>query len=292
MNLESKILLENAVMHDAIADYHNLNVPYINRQSTKLFYQKLILEHFDKKPKPERPIRVLELGCGTGTFVEMFAQNNFSYVGVDLSERMIEISKINFRGRNNVEFFCTDLKSFSSTSIDKFDLIVSSSFLHHLHDLEDGLVDISNLLNKTGVYVGLHEPIVPHKQSFFNKIDTIFAMIIGSYFGQYNFLTRAILVICGYFNLDKMGERSNWFDIFQFYSYLKNGKLRNSKAEEVNYVDFQLNNDFDLSNRTFSEIMDSKIEIVKYNFSVFSLIRKLDFSNPNYTALILKKLNS
>ena len=95
MNLESKILLENAVMHDAIADYHNLNVPYINRQSTKLFYQKMILEHFDRKSKPERPIRVLELGCGTGTFVELFAQNNFSYVGVDLSERMIEISKIN-----------------------------------------------------------------------------------------------------------------------------------------------------------------------------------------------------
>lgn len=291
MTIESKVLEENAIMHDSIAEHHNLNVPYINRKSTKLFYENLILQYFGDLNEVKKPIKVLEIGCGTGTFVDFSISNNFQYVGIDLSQKMVELAKKNHHENKGKRFYCNDLKSYSNNANESFDLIVSSSFLHHLHDLDDGIQDIKKLLNKSGMYIGLHEPIVPHKQSFLNKVDTIIAIISGAYFGQFNLFIRMILILSGYFNVDQMGERKNWLDVFKFYSFLKSGNdFRGVEHSRINYVDYQLNNDFNLSTRVFPNYEGFTARVDNYNFSVFGFTRKFDKSNQNYSAFILKKL--
>ncbi len=37
--------------------------------------------------------RILDLGCGTGRFVELFKNRNVDYIGADISEKLIEIAK-------------------------------------------------------------------------------------------------------------------------------------------------------------------------------------------------------
>lgn len=48
---------------------------------------------------------VLDLGCGTGKFMEKFYKDTIKYYGLDLSNQQLNIAKKKVKG-NNVEFIC------------------------------------------------------------------------------------------------------------------------------------------------------------------------------------------
>lgn len=51
-------------------------------------YLEKIFQRFDHKPNT-----ILDLGCGTGTITQLFAQKGYDPIGIDLSEDMLLISK-------------------------------------------------------------------------------------------------------------------------------------------------------------------------------------------------------
>jgi SAM-dependent methyltransferase len=55
--------------------------------------------------------RVLELGCGDGTFAELLVGRGFEYTGVDLSLGMVEVTRRKLAGRGHV--LQADLNSFA-----------------------------------------------------------------------------------------------------------------------------------------------------------------------------------
>jgi SAM-dependent methyltransferase len=54
-------------------------------------------------PALPRGARVLELGCGDGTFAELLVERGFEYVGTDLSAGMVEETRERLGGRGLVE---------------------------------------------------------------------------------------------------------------------------------------------------------------------------------------------
>ena len=73
-------------------------------------------------------MRVLEVGCGTGMFTEMFANRGAEIVAVDISPDLLK--KARARGLANVKF-CE--KRFEDCDLDgSFDAVIGSSTLHHL----------------------------------------------------------------------------------------------------------------------------------------------------------------
>ena len=109
--------------------------------------------------------KILEIGCGTGLFTEMFASSRCQIIAVDISQELLEKAKKRNLPKNQVRFLA---KSFELCADDEsFDAIIGSSILHHL-DIDSALTQIFNLL-KPGGYTCFAEPNMLNPQIFIQK---------------------------------------------------------------------------------------------------------------------------
>jgi 2-polyprenyl-3-methyl-5-hydroxy-6-metoxy-1,4-benzoquinol methylase len=78
--------------------------------------------------------RVLDLGCGWGTFSFQLASRAREVVGLDFSQRSVEICREGAEklGLRNVTFVCADAGD-SGLDPDSFDVIVAADLLEHLY---------------------------------------------------------------------------------------------------------------------------------------------------------------
>ena len=97
---------------------------------------------------------VLEIGCGTGLFTEMFADSGAHILAVDLSEELLSQAQARNLPPNRIQFM---EKRFEDCDSDgPFDAIIGSSVLHHL-ELPDAFQLIFRLL-KPGGLMSFAEP--------------------------------------------------------------------------------------------------------------------------------------
>ena len=93
------------------------------------------------------PIRVIDLGCGTGTVtakvLELFPYAQITCL--DLSENMVSFARTRLAGYPWVKFVVADFSSFEFDA--QYDVVVSSLALHHLATDED----------KQGLYRRIYE---------------------------------------------------------------------------------------------------------------------------------------
>ena len=110
-------------------------------------------------------LRVLEIGCGTGIFTEMFAQTGAQITAVDISAELIEHAKQRCANYKNVTFI---QKQFEECLVDgPFDAVIGSSILHHLA-IDESLGKIFNLLKPKGV-MSFAEPNMLNPQVFMER---------------------------------------------------------------------------------------------------------------------------
>ena len=100
-------------------------------------------------------IKVIDLGCGTGT-VSKRVKINFPDAVItclDFAESMIELAKIKLSGQIDVYYQVGDFAHFDFK--EKFDVVISSLALHHLvtdKDKKDIYSRIYNSLNSPGIF--------------------------------------------------------------------------------------------------------------------------------------------
>jgi tRNA (cmo5U34)-methyltransferase len=83
------------------------------------------------------PIRVLDLGAGTGLFSQLVLENHprAQFVLVDIAPKMLDLARERFALHpDQFEFRVADYRQFSDKNT--FDLIISSLSIHHLSDPE------------------------------------------------------------------------------------------------------------------------------------------------------------
>lgn len=85
--------------------------------------------------------RVLDLGTGPANQISLIAQMNphIEFVGVDLSEKMLELARRNCANMNlkNITFYQDDITKLQVFKEQEFDGVFSSVALHHLPTEED-----------------------------------------------------------------------------------------------------------------------------------------------------------
>lgn len=124
-------------------------------------------EWMEKDDYPERLLNkikthpeytVLDIGCGEGVITIPLARKVSKIIGIDLSEKMLEIlsEKADKEGLENLEYFNGDLMNINYEDIGKFDIVVASRCLNGIKDIENLLKNI----NKIGkcVYITLWGP--------------------------------------------------------------------------------------------------------------------------------------
>jgi len=73
--------------------------------------------------------RVLDIGCGNGRFFKIVKKKNANYVGIDNSEKLLEIARDKYGAE--AKFITTDATSLPFQN-NSFDIVVSFAILHHI----------------------------------------------------------------------------------------------------------------------------------------------------------------
>lgn len=269
--IKEKVLTENAKMHDYFAPWHTRAVPYQCRRATRNCMWRMIENQFYENNVIVKGANVLEVACGTGTFVRLFQKLRANtYVGIDVSKKMIEFAQLNSPNADSVSFECISLEEFSKQHAEKFDVIIASSFLHHLVDLETGLIQLKSMLKDGGIFVGLHEVNNNRAFTYLESFDHELSLLFG-YQGQI-----------------QHSFRHRWQN---FRAFILNKQKPNvvqsdsGMADKTDYVDYQLNFVFDLQNNPVAKKYGKVVPYCYFNFSEFRFLRNI----KNHNMFVMKK---
>jgi len=103
---------------------------------------------------------VLDLGCGYGhNCLDFVRRGAIRVVGLDISEKMLEIAKIE-SGDAKIEYVNMSMTEIDAIT-DKFDFIYSSLAFHYIEDFPKLIKSIYNLLNSGGqILFSQEHPII------------------------------------------------------------------------------------------------------------------------------------
>jgi ubiquinone/menaquinone biosynthesis C-methylase UbiE len=101
-------------------------------------------------------INFLDIGCGTGWALDKVSGltgNRGSFFGVDLSEKMIEKAKENFKDHDNFHFLTANVESVPLDD-NLFDIIICTHSFHHYLHPDKAMNEICRLLKPGGkIYI-------------------------------------------------------------------------------------------------------------------------------------------
>jgi glycosyltransferase involved in cell wall biosynthesis/2-polyprenyl-3-methyl-5-hydroxy-6-metoxy-1,4-benzoquinol methylase len=129
---------------------------------------------FEQYLKPQ--MKVLDAGCGSGIFSIYLAQKKCMVVGVDGSEKMIELCNRHSQAKKlDVLFQQTILPFENIDNFTKQDVILCSSVLEYIADYEIVIEQFKELLNPKGMLI----ISMPNKDSWHRKIEKYIFKITG-----------------------------------------------------------------------------------------------------------------
>jgi len=114
---------------------------------------------------------LLDVGCGTGYLLSRLSNRNLNLVGVDLSDKMIDVC--NSKNIKNTKFICASSDNIPCKN--KFDVITCSESFHHYPDENKVLREIYRLLNDDGYFIiadnddGKYGMISVFFENFYNR---------------------------------------------------------------------------------------------------------------------------
>ncbi len=162
-NIQEKIIRENFVQHEREAAVYDVAHPEIFRAAN----QERIDRFLDMATSLVRDteMRALDLGCGTGNITLKLLEHGFSVDAVDISPAMVGvleekgvIGQQSSGNSSKLRTFVKPVDDYLVYSQEKYDLITTSSLLHHLPDYPSTIGLIVKHLKPGGILVNLHEP--------------------------------------------------------------------------------------------------------------------------------------
>ena len=159
-------------------------------------WERLIDKHSDADG------RVLDLGCGGGVFALHAAVRNRCVVGVDGSAEMLEICarKIGNAGLANIDLVKGDVESVQGSVSGRFSLIICSSVLEYVEDLEGTMRSIGSMLAENGVLIFS----LPNANSLYRKFEAASFRLTG-YPKYFRFVRNVCTVSEAYELVEELG---------------------------------------------------------------------------------------
>lgn len=127
------------LIYDVYADVHMSSLSDFS-DHTYDYYCRLFEKNYQKYLPLNKDASILELGCGSGYFLEFLKRKGFNNSkGVDISPQMIAIAKK--RGLNAVQ---ADIFDFMNKDTMSYDFVIARHLLEHLY--KDEIITILKLI--------------------------------------------------------------------------------------------------------------------------------------------------
>jgi 2-polyprenyl-3-methyl-5-hydroxy-6-metoxy-1,4-benzoquinol methylase len=137
---------------------------------------RFVVPYISKHKTLNENCKVLEIGCGEGGNLLPFLELGCYCVGVDLSERKIELGKIYVEDhpqKSNLQLVTQDIYETSPEKFGQFDVIIMRDVIEHIHNQERFMKYVKSFLKDDGVFFlgfppwqnpfGGHQQICKHR---------------------------------------------------------------------------------------------------------------------------------
>ena len=100
--------------------------------------------------KPLQKVSILDVGCGGGLLSEPMKKLGAEVVGIDASEKNIQVAKLHAKKNNlDINYFCTSPENFTKKM--KFDVVLNMEIVEHVEDVDFFLRSSAKLLKRGGI---------------------------------------------------------------------------------------------------------------------------------------------
>jgi SAM-dependent methyltransferase len=134
----------------------------------KLYRDTMVKDYI----KPFNGCKILDIGCGTGEYVNHFYQycDTFEYYGFDGEGVYIEYGKELFKDKPNVHFYHKILTEEGLKEFNNFDIVIATGVMHHLDDpIVISMLSLAKLALKPGGRLITYDPGKFENMSLFEK---------------------------------------------------------------------------------------------------------------------------
>ncbi len=209
----------------------NENEEYIGLSENS--YDRLLFELSTSIKASRKKFKILDLGCGTGSFTKKLTSLGSEIYGCDISPKSITRAK---KLHPEINFSVQDIENLSFHE-NYFDIVIFSGVLHHFVDLKKPLKETKRILKENGLLF-----------SFDPNINNPFFWLYrrkNSWFYSNEGVTKneeplskkkkiSEMKFCGYKNINVYGISN------MSYKYIKNKKL-SLLLPMYNFADYLLN---------------------------------------------------
>lgn len=134
--------------------------PHVKHESLRRLYGELVVRVFDEAKKHNATPRVLDIGAGEGSVTLSFLELGAKVVATDISESQLAALKEKCaRFGNMLEVRCEDVADTIKNGADSFDIVVASSFLHHVPDYLGMINSLMKILTPHGQFFSFQDPL-------------------------------------------------------------------------------------------------------------------------------------
>lgn len=169
MTQELRDVWNNFVSETGHTGYQNQRIYEYDQPIRLKVIRRLIANHFTGSNEGRR---VLDIGCGSGDFVEELDKLGFGYIqGIDISKDVADIARQRFKGKDHIDIKVSDVSELTAQK-ESFDLVLCVTVLQHIVDddmLAQNLRRINQLLVTGGKLIVFDR--VTQKNEV--KIDTL-----------------------------------------------------------------------------------------------------------------------
>ncbi len=124
------------------------------------FELKKVLEFLGE---PNKNKKILDVGCGRGSFTRKLEDKGFEVVGVEPASELVREAKVI---NKDIQFIQADAASLPFTD-DYFDYVLCIEVLEHIPDAESALREMARVLKKRGTFVLIDKNILSLHHVYF-----------------------------------------------------------------------------------------------------------------------------
>ena len=108
-----------------------------------------LVDAFVKLTRLKPGARVIDLGCGSGTFTALLARAGYDSIGLDISAKLLEVGR---RKHPHIEFVAGDIEHLPFPA-ESFDGALLSGVVHHFPDPSPCAKETFRLLRRSGRFL-------------------------------------------------------------------------------------------------------------------------------------------